>query len=61
MKITKEQVAKAALGIAIIIPCCVAGKFVGAAVGSIAGGMLAFSAADTSYEWVKNKFTHSTQ
>jgi len=54
---TKSEIGKAALGVALIIPCAFAGKFLGAAVGTVAGGVLAFNVADTSAQWVAKKVT----
>lgn len=57
MSTTKEQVAKFALGVVIIVPCAIAGKFVGAIAGGIAGSFVAFSVAESGYDFVKAKLT----
>lgn len=58
MNISKEQAAKFALGVVIIVPCAIAGKFLGAIAGGIAGGFVAFNAAESAYDFVKAKITH---
>lgn len=52
-----EQVAKFALGLALIVPAALAGKFVGAGVGALVGGFVAFSVAESGFDFIKSKFT----
>lgn len=51
----KNIIIKTALGVALIVPCAIAGKFIGAGVGAVAGGIIAFSAGDHLVDYLKAK------